>query len=40
MSVNPGFGGQRFIESACKISELRRRIDACRSAEGGRAEST
>jgi ribulose-phosphate 3-epimerase len=30
MSVNPGFGGQSFIESALpKIEELRRRIDAC-----------
>jgi len=30
MSVNPGFGGQGFIESALrKISEARRRIDAC-----------
>ncbi|MFN7399086.1 MAG: ribulose-phosphate 3-epimerase [Sandaracinobacter sp.] len=30
MSVNPGFGGQGFIESALpKIEELRRRIDAC-----------
>lgn len=29
MSVNPGFGGQKFIESQLpKISELRRRIDA------------
>ena len=29
MSVNPGFGGQTFIESALpKIEELRRRIDA------------
>lgn len=29
MSVNPGFGGQSFIESALpKIEELRRRIDA------------
>jgi len=33
MSVNPGFGGQKFIESQYdKIAELRRRIDA-----GGRA---
>jgi ribulose-phosphate 3-epimerase len=30
MSVNPGFGGQAFIDSALrKISEARRRIDAC-----------
>ncbi|MGL6078689.1 ribulose-phosphate 3-epimerase [Methyloversatilis discipulorum] len=30
MSVNPGFGGQRFIESALpKIEAVRRRIDAC-----------
>ena len=29
MSVNPGFGGQKFIESQlAKIAELRRRIDA------------
>jgi ribulose-phosphate 3-epimerase len=29
MSVNPGFGGQRFIESVLpKIAEARRRIDA------------
>ncbi|MGE3302756.1 MAG: ribulose-phosphate 3-epimerase [Hyphomonadaceae bacterium] len=29
MSVNPGFGGQRFIESALgKIEKLRKRIDA------------
>ena len=29
MSVNPGFGGQQFIESTLpKISEVRRRIDA------------
>jgi ribulose-phosphate 3-epimerase len=29
MSVNPGFGGQSFIESSLpKIEELRRRIDA------------
>jgi ribulose-phosphate 3-epimerase len=30
MSVNPGFGGQSFIESALrKIEHARRRIDAC-----------
>jgi ribulose-phosphate 3-epimerase len=30
MSVNPGFGGQSFIESALrKIEEARKRIDAC-----------
>ncbi len=30
MSVNPGFGGQSFIDSALrKIAEARRRIDAC-----------
>ena len=30
MSVNPGFGGQRFIESVLpKIEAVRRRIDAC-----------
>jgi ribulose-phosphate 3-epimerase len=29
MSVNPGFGGQKFIAAQCgKIRELRRRIDA------------
>jgi ribulose-phosphate 3-epimerase len=29
MSVNPGFGGQQFIESAIgKLAEVRRRIDA------------
>jgi ribulose-phosphate 3-epimerase len=37
MSVNPGFGGQRFIESSLhKIKELRRRIDAVSEAQGGR----
>jgi len=37
MSVNPGFGGQRFIESSLgKIKELRRRIDAVSDAQGGR----
>jgi ribulose-phosphate 3-epimerase len=30
MSVNPGFGGQRFIDSALrKIEDVRRRITAC-----------
>jgi len=30
MSVNPGFGGQGFIESALrKVEDARRRIDAC-----------
>ena len=30
MSVNPGFGGQQFIESVLpKITEVRRRIEAC-----------
>jgi ribulose-phosphate 3-epimerase len=29
MSVNPGFGGQKFIESQLgKIADLRKRIDA------------
>ena len=37
MSVNPGFGGQRFIEpSLDKIKELRRRIDAVSERQGGR----
>ena len=37
MSVNPGFGGQRFIESSLpKIKELRRRIDGVSEAQGGR----
>src|SRR5262245_31112871 len=36
MSVNPGFGGQRFIESSLgKIKELRRRIDAVAAAQNG-----
>ena len=36
MSVNPGFGGQKFIEHALlKIAEVRRRID-CESAASGR----
>ncbi|MBP6419104.1 MAG: ribulose-phosphate 3-epimerase, partial [Giesbergeria sp.] len=30
MSVNPGFGGQSFIDSALrKIEAVRKRIDAC-----------
>jgi len=30
MSVNPGFGGQSFIDSALrKVEAARRRIDAC-----------
>ena len=30
MSVNPGFGGQKFIESVLpKITEMRTIIDAC-----------
>jgi ribulose-phosphate 3-epimerase len=30
MSVNPGFGGQSFIDSALrKIADVRKRIDAC-----------
>jgi ribulose-phosphate 3-epimerase len=37
MSVNPGFGGQRFIASSLpKIKELRRRIDAISEQQGGR----
>jgi ribulose-phosphate 3-epimerase len=37
MSVNPGFGGQRFIESSLgKLRELRRRIDAVSAVQGGR----
>lgn len=37
MSVNPGFGGQRFIETSLdKIRELRRRIDAASERQGGR----
>ena len=31
MSVNPGFGGQKFIDGVLpKIAEVRRRIDASR----------
>ena len=38
MSVNPGFGGQRFIASSLpKIKELRRRIDAISEQQGGRS---
>jgi ribulose-phosphate 3-epimerase len=37
MSVNPGFGGQRFIESSLgKLKELRRRIDVVSEAQRGR----
>jgi ribulose-phosphate 3-epimerase len=37
MSVNPGFGGQRFIESSLdKIRDLRRRIDSVSERQGGR----
>jgi ribulose-phosphate 3-epimerase len=37
MSVNPGFGGQRFIESSLgKLKELRRRIDAVSEVQRGR----
>jgi ribulose-phosphate 3-epimerase len=37
MSVNPGFGGQRFIDSSLdKIRELRRRIDAVSERQAGR----
>ncbi len=37
MSVNPGFGGQRFVESSlAKIKELRRRVDAVSESQGGR----
>jgi ribulose-phosphate 3-epimerase len=38
MSVNPGFGGQRYIDSSLgKLKELRRRIDAVSATQGGRA---
>src|SRR5262245_22521486 len=37
MSVNPGFGGQRFIESSLgKLQELRRKLNAVSAAQGGR----
>jgi ribulose-phosphate 3-epimerase len=37
MSVNPGFGGQKYIGSASdKLRELRRRINAVSEAQGGR----
>jgi ribulose-phosphate 3-epimerase len=37
MSVNPGFGGQRFIESSLgKLQELRRKINAVSAGQGGR----
>ncbi|TXH36014.1 MAG: ribulose-phosphate 3-epimerase [Rhodospirillaceae bacterium] len=37
MSVNPGFGGQKYIAGATdKIRELRRRIDDVSSRQGGR----
>lgn len=29
MTVNPGFGGQKYISQVDKIREIRRRIDAC-----------
>jgi ribulose-phosphate 3-epimerase len=37
MSVNPGFGGQKYIPSASdKLRELRRRINATSESQGGR----
>jgi ribulose-phosphate 3-epimerase len=37
MSVNPGFGGQKYIPSASdKLRELRRRINAVSESQGGR----
>jgi len=37
MSVNPGFGGQKFIESSVgKLKELRRKLDAVSEWQGGR----
>jgi ribulose-phosphate 3-epimerase len=37
MSVNPGFGGQKFISGALdKIAALRRRIDAASESQNGR----
>jgi ribulose-phosphate 3-epimerase len=40
MSVNPGFGGQGFIDSALpKLREVRRRIDAHGPRAGSRSGS-